>query len=385
MTRKIQKETAAAPALPLAPALDISALAAAFRDTATSYKYLWLQAILRALHRGEFEDGFASLRLLAAHMFDIAKYPLRRFHLFFGWEDKIASALRDLEDAAGWRESEYDWFDREIVARQADLPAHVYKGIVKFAPYRLLAPFFGDELKGLGAAARHHKIARLANDAFDSRRPPLYRFSADGESIEISPAWRDYILANFDILRGWALWHWCGYLQGQNPNIPAISRKLEKPQAATTARQRHFWRWIIGKRAGEIRCLYSGEVLRAERFALDHFLPWDFIGHDNLWNLAPTMPEANSAKSNRLPSGDYLSGFVALQHIALSTFCASGRTQWNALTESYLADLRLRIVTPSAAPDLAELRKAYSMVVPPLARLAENCGFRPGWRWKKSD
>ena len=84
MTRKIQKETAAAPALPLAPALDISALAAAFRDTATSYKYLWLQAILRALQRDEFEGGFAPLRLLAAHMFDIAKYPLRRFHLFFG-------------------------------------------------------------------------------------------------------------------------------------------------------------------------------------------------------------------------------------------------------------------------------------------------------------
>ena len=388
MSSSIVAAAASTPDLPGSPILDISALSAAFRDKSASYKYLWMQAILRAIERGEFTNGVAPIPLLAAHMLDIAKYPLRRFRLSFGWEghDKVEVAFRDLEDAAGWHDLKEGLFEQDIAARYSQIPPYVCKRLVDFVPYRLLTPFFGDALTGLGAGAKQRKIIRLAGEQFVSRRPPFYRFSKDGTCIEMHADWMAYMSSNLEILQGWALWHWCNYLQRRNPHVPAIPQKLAKPEARDLSKQRQFWRWIIGKRAGEIRCIYSGEVLRAENFAVDHYVPWDYIAHDNLWNLIPTKPEVNSAKSNLLPNDDYFPEFVKTQRLALSTFCDSGRTEWKSLMESYFVDLRLRHMPTigEPAPALDDLQSAYSLVTLPMLRLAENCGYRPGWRWTKN-
>ena len=372
------------PVPPSSPSLDIAALSAAFRDTETSYKFLWMQALLRSIERGDFKPsreasgGIVSMSLLVAHMLDIAKYPVRRFCLFFGRQDRILTALQDLEDSAGWHGLDGAWGEQGIAERYQDIPNHVHRPLVKFVPYRFLSPFFPDGLQKLSAKARHQEIIHRANLGFDSSNPPPYRFSSDGESIEMHPAWKNYMQEHQEILQGWVLWHWCDYLQKRNPNIPAISRKLVKPGAADLTLQRRFWRWVIGKRAGEIRCIYSGDVLSAEHFVVDHYVPWDFIGHDNLWNLIPAKPEANSAKSNQLPMENYFPEFIRNQHMALSTFCDSGRAVWNPLMESYLVDLHLPEVPTigEAAPDLDALQSAYVRVIPPLLQLAEGCGFR---------
>ena len=318
-------------------------------------------------------------------MLDIAKYPLRRFHLSFGWHDKVDIALRDLEDAAGWHGLKEERFEQEIAARHSEIPAFVYKRLVEFAPYRLLTPFFGNALQGLGASAKRREIVRLADEQFVSYCPPVYRFAKGGSCIEMHSDWAAYILSNVKILKGWARWHWCGYLQKRNPNVPAVSEKLAKPTAVDLSKQREFWRWILGKRVGDIRCIYSGEVLNAQNFVVDHYVPRDYISHDNLWNLIPTKPEVNSAKSNLLPDEEYFLKFVKTQHIALSEFCNSRRTEWNALMESYLVDLHLRHMPTigKSALALKDLRSAYSLVIPPMLMLAENRGFRAGWKWKK--
>ena len=377
------------PPLPSSPFLDISKLSAVFNDKATSYKFLWMQALLRAIERDEFADvesdeaskhsgGVIPAPLLVAHMLDIAKYPLRRFNLSFGAQDKTADVLRDLEDAEGWHELAGAGFEQDIADRYREIPQFVYQQLLKFVPYRFLTPFFGDTLRGLSSSAMHKKIVDIANQDFDSLRPLFYRFSEDSAGIEIHRDWKNYMRENAEILQGWTLWHWCNYLQKCNPNIPAVSLKLAKPTSRDMNMQREFWRWVIGKRAGEIRCIYSGEVLRAQNFEVDHYVPWDFIAHDNLWNLIPAKPEVNSAKSNLLPDDDYLTEFVKTQHIALSTFCTSQRDEWKPLMESYFVDLRL----PEAptigkpAPALDDLQSAYSQVMPMWLWLAEKSGFR---------
>lgn len=372
---------ACAPDLPPARRLNTGALAAAFRGRSASYKYLWMQAILRAVERGEFDGGPAPMALLAAHMLDIAKYPLRRFRLSLGWHghDKVGQVLRDLEDAEGWHDLRTNLLDRDIAARFQQMPAFAYSNLVALPPYRFLTPFFGDQLRNLSAAARHRRIAALADRDFRSDSPPLYRFTQDSRSIELHPSWAAYIRDNLEILRGWALWHWCDYLQGRNPNTPAIARKLARPAAAGLTKQREFWRWVIGARAGQVRCIYSGQPLRAQDFAVDHYIPWDFIGHDNLWNLVPARPEANSSKSNRLPHPRYLPQLVQTQHLALATLRGSGRTQWESLMECYTTDLRLPTTDPVPPP--GDLQRAFSQVALPLLQLAENQGFESGWAW----
>ena len=186
-----------------------------------------------------------------------------------------------------------------------------------------------------------------------------------------------------EILKAWARWHWANYLQGRNPHAPAILSKLEKPdRRGALKKQTEFWRWIIGLRTGEIRCIYSGEILRVGEFSLDHYVPWDFIGHDFLWNLAPVKEAANSAKGNRLPSHSYLPKLVEVQHIALSEFHAQRREKWNGMMESYLADLCLPLSRESA-PSRENIQSAYSQLIPSLLGLAENIGFTAGWKYKQ--
>ena len=38
-----------------------------------------------------------------------------------------------------------------------------------------------------------------------------------------------------------------------------------------------------------------------EKISIDHFVPWQFVAHDELWNLSPTTKTINSSKGNKLP------------------------------------------------------------------------------------
>ena len=62
--------------------------------------------------------------------------------------------------------------------------------------------------------------------------------------------------------------------------------------------------------------------LDKDSISLDHYLPWSFVAHDQLWNLIPTTPSVNSSKSNNIPAENYFSDFVKLQHQGL-TMCAT--------------------------------------------------------------
>lgn len=35
--------------------------------------------------------------------------------------------------------------------------------------------------------------------------------------------------------------------------------------------------------------------------SIDHFIPWSYVAHDELWNLSSTTRSINSRKSNSLP------------------------------------------------------------------------------------
>lgn len=43
------------------------------------------------------------------------------------------------------------------------------------------------------------------------------------------------------------------------------------------------------------------EPLNDKNISIDHFVPWSYVAHDELWNLTPTTRSINSSKSNNLP------------------------------------------------------------------------------------
>ena len=66
-----------------------------------------------------------------------------------------------------------------------------------------------------------------------------------------------------------------------------------------------------------MREIYGAFELAPNDISIDHFVPWSYVAHDELWNLSPTTKSINSKKSNRLPEWEtYYPELRALQYHA---------------------------------------------------------------------
>ena len=108
-----------------------------------------------------------------------------------------------------------------------------------------------------------------------------------------------------------------------------------------------------------------------------HFLPFSFVGHNQLWNLVPTTKSTNSSKSDSLPTKAYLLSLVAMHHRAICLAHGSQPgSEWIKIVEPYMADLRLQ---PAQLLDDKLLNEAYEGKVIPDIERAKNMGFPPDW------
>ena len=105
-------------------------------------------------------------------------------------------------------------------------------------------------------------------------------------------------------------------------------------------------------------------------YSLDHFLPWKFVLHDQLWNPIPVSRSANSSKSDSLPSLRYLEPFVETQCLGLAVARGqTGERKWKQVMESYSAGLRVPVESFDSGSQEAIQRvlgPAFESTLPPL-------------------
>lgn len=379
------------PGLPHQDGLNITALTGLFRHTTNSYKFVFFLALLDLLHRHRFDPNRSySYAEITVEMLSIAWFAHTYFKLSFGTQDTIAKKLDSLDLPLGGSENLVANDRRSLRAAFAACDLKDAASLMDFVPYRLLIPFFEPQLRGVdkGAWMVFEKAMPAITNAHFLTARPLYRFDSNDylhcASIVMHPDWVGYLETHYSIIQGWAAWHWLQYMQRRNPATPAIASKLFPPaKRDSLARQTKYWRAILAhSKRPELRCIYSGEVLTAAVFTLDHYLPWSFVVHNQIWNLIPVPPAVNSAKSNRLPSADYFYRFVDLQHqgllIARRTLSEG---QFSKLTEDYFADLHLP--APEALLDRERLTCAYEQTIKPLVALATNQGYMPDWQYAR--
>ena len=352
--------------LPQSPDLDIGAFSRIFERRTNSYKFLWLQAILAELEESGFDRQKLSMRRLCIRMLENSRELITRYRLSFGKQDMIGRHLEKCrEDGTG---------DLPIIR----IPDGVYRELTRWVQYRTLSEFV-DLPAGMPDQKKNAQIRRTANQLFvRDHHPPPYHFPSD-EEIQLHPAWNAYLQKNCAVVKGWLLWHWLKYLQGKNPSVPAIASKIAPALARTPLKQqREYWQMVLDQ--GGLQCIYSGSAVSADDFALDHFIPWDFVGHNELWNLTPTSTQINSSKSNSLPSTSaYLNAFVQTQYQGLLVWRKYAKNRWRDLIESYGRELR--ISPESAGQD--EVRRGYKTLLEPLLAIAKNQGFRSDWVWRE--
>ena len=363
--------------LPYSQRVSVSTLLQMFSSTSASYKYLFFLSLLNLLEESSFSNLHIKLHEVLLEMLTIAWYPHTFFRLSFGMSDRIANELQRLGAdsfpftvAMGTKKR----IKEEIAQRD-----YTNNELLRFVPYRLLTPFFSRELRGVKDSNRNRIIRELAHERFAITRP-FYCFSEDALSITIHPDWMLYFHDNLNLVRTFIAWNWLDYMQKRNPSVPNIQMKLFPPQTRRPLTvQTTFWKTVL--QVQPLPCIFSGEELDASSFSLDHFLPWSFIAHDQLWNLLPVSRSANSSKSNKLPSLDrYLKLFVDAQGHALSVYrCHPGPIPWHRVVEPYVMDLHMH---PEELLDRDSLLKGLKNVIEPLYALARTQGFSSDWTFE---
>ena len=360
--------------LPHSVRLDIAILSGLFRNTTNSYKYLFLLSLLTLLKDRNFEiDDGILLRDIEIEMLVTAWYPHVFFKLSFGTQDKISSALQLIlpqDDDQGFLFTT----GRKNLREHIDFYGEIlnYK-LMRYVPYRILRPFFREEIRGMPDHRVNREISRLAAEQFHERCP-LFRFDDSEDCIFLHPHWIDYLKQHLTILESWTLWHWADYMQRRNPAILAVTRKLLPPDQQESLKKQHdFWDAVIDETV--VRCIYTKKKLD-HGYDLDHFLPWKFVAHNQLWNLIPVDPQANRSKSDCLPSEIYIDRLAETQYAALSF--AHSTDEWKKEVVSYTTDLP---ITPEDMLDCEKLKIVYRSTLKPLMSIAEQQGFQPDWTY----
>lgn len=358
--------------LPYSRSVDVPKLLQLFYKTTTSYKYLFTLSLLDLLQSTHFETLTMSFRDLARQMFFHAWYPHVFFRLSFGSADQMSVYLDALK-------LEWDSDKPLLPARlreyldDADLPVNP---LMRYVPSRLLQPFFSDALCRVPDGKKDKMIVHLAREHFEDLRP-LYYIDPEGECIVMNQYWMLYLYDNYDLVRSFVKWTWLEYMQRRNPSVPNLQAKLFPPPAAPgLLKESAFWRKVLEYEP--VRCIYSRKPIDPGDISLDHFVPWSFVAHNQLWNLVPVPRVVNSSKSNKLPSMEHYFGtFSSLQYQGLKLFHSKASpAQWRKTIEPYLADLKL---SEQDLLDERKLSEQLRLTITPLISLAENMGFPSGW------
>jgi transcriptional regulator with XRE-family HTH domain len=371
--------------LPQFEDLDVSALSRLFSDTTTSYKFLFFISLLDILKRRQFDVlSPISFQEIIVEMLANAWYPHTYFKLSFGSQDKIAQKLDSLaleitEPILKFTDTNKKLLRKTIASQNLkDVISH----LKKYVPFRLIIPFLEHELEGINRGRGNEldvAMPAIAEKYFEAKKP-LYRFDSNKysecQSIIVHPDWASYIEEYYAIVRGWASWEWLNYMQQRNSSVPGIVNKIFMPQQrGSLSHQVKYWKSVLQHQS--VDCIYSNQPLTVDRIALDHYIPWSFVAHDQIWNLVPVIPEVNSSKSNNLPDAQYFKKFVVIQHLGLTISHSNlGEKAWNNLVEPFISDLKIR---PKDLLDLQQLENAYKTIVQPLMILAERQGFSPNW------
>ncbi|MFN6487239.1 MULTISPECIES: HNH endonuclease domain-containing protein [unclassified Nostoc] len=369
--------------LPLSDKVNVTVLAQIFNNITNSYKYLYFLSLLDILKRRSFDTlSPITFQEIIVEMLANAWYPHKYFKLSFGKQDQIANKLDALdleitEPILKFRDTDKKLLRTSINNQNLD---NIVISINRYVSYRLIRPFFSQEIRGLKDYDVDPVIISLANNQFDTKKP-LYYFNAEEpkncNAIILHPDWIEYLEENYTIVRGWASWEWLNYMQLRNPSTPNVVNKLFMPQERDSlANQNKYWKTILEYR--DIKCIYSKVQLNKNDISLDHYLPWSFVAHNQLWNLIPTTKSVNSSKSNSLPSEEYFLDFVRLQHLGLTIYKQSvSQIKWSNDIETFVAELK--VDQPDELLNLEILINAYTKTIKPLISLAILQGFTPNW------
>lgn len=362
--------------LPLHNKIDISSLGKLFSNMSESYKIFWFKAIIEKVHEGK---KLLSYDELVNKMIADAWYMVAEYKLNLGPSDTLEKLVAYAYSQSELLSNASESTILNYLHSSKDLTLVSFKRtLILNVPYRLQSPF----LKDFTGSSWKGSLKSVAN-SINQTDGLIYKFdTVNGlnSTIIITDIWFDYINTNYEIIKGWVDYNLIIYLQRRNPNIPGIPLKITPPQERKLDKVKKYWSAII--ETTPIAEIYTGTIMEKSDISIDHFIPWSYVAHDELWNLSPTLKIINSSKNNNLPDWNmYFGRLCELEYIAykLTQEKVVIRELFEKCAREHINDPYVfhKLYTPNI-----EKYKFYSLLeetMLPIYTAAKNAGFNE-WR-----
>ena len=367
--------------------LNIGYLSRLFENTTNCYKFFWFQAILNRL---DGENNRFTFDELINEMIADAWYMVTECHLRLGpggVKDNLEEAVKYIYSNYGFLSSEKKEKILEFLRNSDDKKLTKYKADLTLnVPYRLQTPFY-DEIT-IGSSLWNGSKNNLI-DEINRQHRLMYYFlmvSGLGSVIEVDSAWAEYLFRNKEILKGWTRLKLIQYLQNKNPSVPGIADKLEARASRDIDRVRKYWRLII-QIEPTLRDIYGEIALENENISIDHFVPWQYVAHDELWNLHPTTKSINSSKSNSLPSWKlYFNSLGELEYRAYELKAENELIahEFQKIAPYHLNNQEIRNQLYEDGLDKSSFIGRLEHVIKPVYEAAQMSGFKE-WEYDEHD
>lgn len=359
--------------LPQDNTINVSQLSNIFNKMSESYKIFWFRSLFDAIKKGKTTVTYDEL---VNHMILDAWYMVSEYKLNLGPSDNLERLILYLQKTKNLKTNEKKSDIEKILRSNTDPEYKRIKGeLIKFVPYRLQVPFMpGMRSKDLDVSPQRQI------DKINSKSHLIYYFNeykAMNTKISIQDDWYRYLYDNQVIIEGWIEYNMIDYLQRRNPNVPGIINKLYPPEKRNLDDIKKLWRMCIT--VSPMDEIYRGQSLNSEcRLSIDHFVPWSFVTHDEMWNLHPTLVSINSSKSNFLPDWDKYFGLFSNMEYKLYTIAQKYeeiRNLFEKCKKTHINDMTVRNKLYKDGLTKEEFCNTLEAVMQPVYKAAMNQGF----------
>ena len=300
--------------------LDIEGFSKMMSSPSYCYKFYWLEAIVQLISANRTEATYDEIinKMIANAWFPVQEYHIHLSGIYGDGDvkdnlEKAVSRLYELTQLPS-NANEIQIMNK-LAEFSDDKELHSYKTeLTKNVPYKALSGFANKGMEKINLESSAGRMIAYYNKLSGSELLLPYTFGDDKslkKVVTFNDGWIQMIQDNMVSILGWIKYEKVKWLQNNNPEVPGIVYKLaqDDEKARKLDNVRKLWDAILEIRP--VKNVFMDGDINRESYAVDHFIPRNFVMNDELWNLMPMDPIQNMKKNKKLPVWeDYFGQFA---------------------------------------------------------------------------
>ena len=305
--------------------LDIEGFSKMMSSPSYCYKFYWLEAIVQLISANRTEATYDEIinKMIVNAWFPVQEYHIHLSGIYGEGEvkdnlEKAVSRLFKLSDLPS--NADEIQIINKLNEFSDDKELHFYKTeLTKNVPYKALSGFANKGTEKIDLNSSAGRMIAYYNRLSGSEILLPYTFNDEKslkKVVSFNDGWIQMIQDNTVSILGWIKYEKVKWLQNNNPEVPGIVYKLTQEDEKTRKLEnvRKLWDAILEIRP--VKNVFMEGNINRESYAVDHFIPRNFVMNDELWNLMPMDPIQNMQKNKKLPAwNDYFEQFANNQFI----------------------------------------------------------------------